>query len=1294
MKPLRIACIIALFSVLTGSIGLAYAAPIKAPQADGWIPLVPPGSASATFTYGPEGRSPHAAGFRIPHSGGAPGEWTFKIVPQDNQAAYSYWYGPIIDNEPFAGEMFRTTSDCGQAFEGHGAGYPPLVAEGDDYGVMVYANFDKCGEAGRNATSSFTIEWVLVSAPAEPSGPTDTPTPTDTPEGPSCDIAFTPDTREVSPGDTVDILLEVIAPDGSGEAWTDVMYWVDEGPGQITGGMTTDGDGNLFLTYQAPADFGGADEAVIAAQVPGCPQAVTTVLSLEQSQGPSPVQQPPTDTPTPTATPEGDSTLTLEIEDDWKGVAADGVSELVIIARLTGALVGQEILWSVENLEDGSNLEGTLLVDSKTPDVWRVSFKPPEDLIYPYVAGITAYVAGATDIAGAGSEELSIEVRVVRPPVVLIHGVWSDQSSMGDMEKFLKNSGQFEVTERVNYGSTSGDGVVINVPALEQGINHAKAELWKLGIDVERVDVVAHSMGGLITRYFMEVGTGSGPQAHQVRKLVTLATPHLGSPLADWYTNLVTNGMQNCPNPNGYDDNLVTQGEIDWFMKLLRTIEQMKEYALKYGQSVVDLHTQGKPGSLKNVLNFSHWQAHNVLYTIRGDEPIIAQGSVASLKSKDFPAPLGMYPFDTKNPGKCKQEKASTAVENMIGQLVDYLAMVGTDGVVPLASAGGSSLGIPHQTITVHANHFTITSNSIAMTYTLCALLGHQPSLDFLTWVSSQSPGSLHVYDASGKHVGLDINGLPEIGIEGALYEPFSDALGDHEFIMVPQTEGVRVVFEADEEGTVGLDIAQFLEDGMHVFNYENVAVEPGTTISIEVDPSEPAGKIEQANGTIESLAPTYQILSPVAVGVSGGGSRPVAEIGALDYLIVGGLALFILSLVAIVVVLLISRKRAGARKALFALVPLLLISMVGTVIFSLQGDEEPQAPVVTMEPLTIWETASPDESWPEQAEAQPAVTPTPSASEPTTATPQPPEAPPFEISTQIYTHPDQLFELTPPEGWTVSLIEGGSVFVEPDGEGQITILANNTGQVLDAESFTRFVEASELNGWAGLEGFTELEREIDGANGVASIAKSFTFEGQRYTVVSIYKHFEASVYGYDFWALERDYMRYGPLYDTLMESLSLYYDNAAALPLYHDRYTFQNISGLYQIDVPISWHVQYDEADTAQIDTLFSPDEHAVLQNIAYDDGHIVSKSESGQMALNLLNAYYAQDIIITEDVVMTDGSERLTWYSPGSAYQGQSFFETRGTTFLLLTMMFDDPYADFYLPLMGELISTYQVP
>jgi hypothetical protein len=60
----------------------------------------------------------------------------------------------------------------------------------------------------------------------------------------------------------------------------------------------------------------------------------------------------------------------------------------------------------------------------------------------------------------------------------------------------------------------------------------------------------------------------------------------------------------------------------------------------------------------------------------------------------------------------------------------------------------------------------------------------------------------------------------------------------------------------------------------------------------------------------------------------------------------------------------------------------------------------------------------------------------------------------------------------------------------------------------------------------------------------------------------------------------------------------------------------------------------------------------------------------------------------------VQADGSERLTWESSSGEYSGISFLETRGTTFLLFTVMWDDAYEDVYFDTLDYTVSSYSVP
>ncbi|PID41975.1 MAG: hypothetical protein CSB48_12610 [Proteobacteria bacterium] len=100
---------------------------------------------------------------------------------------------------------------------------------------------------------------------------------------------------------------------------------------------------------------------------------------------------------------------------------------------------------------------------------------------------------------------------------VLVHGFNKDKSDMVYLESGLKSAG-FDVLS-VNLPTTFG--------SLEQCRNSLFLQTREILNGVELVNYVAHSMGGLITRSFIDfIGQ------ENVGKCVFIATPHGGSRLA------------------------------------------------------------------------------------------------------------------------------------------------------------------------------------------------------------------------------------------------------------------------------------------------------------------------------------------------------------------------------------------------------------------------------------------------------------------------------------------------------------------------------------------------------------------------------------------------------------------------------------------------------------------------------------------------------------------------------------------------------------------------------------------
>jgi PKD repeat protein len=132
--------------------------------------------------------------------------------------------------------------------------------------------------------------------------------------------------------------------------------------------------------------------------------------------------------------------------------------------------------------------------------------------------------------AGGTSQE-SAQLRIVRPPVVLVHGIWST----GDTWTMpLASDARFPIITRTPWdGYTS---ISVNTGAVGAAIRAAVGFMRLEGIAVTRADVIAHSMGGLLARAWTATSKYSRPGNYykgDYHKLITLNTPHTGSPLAN-----------------------------------------------------------------------------------------------------------------------------------------------------------------------------------------------------------------------------------------------------------------------------------------------------------------------------------------------------------------------------------------------------------------------------------------------------------------------------------------------------------------------------------------------------------------------------------------------------------------------------------------------------------------------------------------------------------------------------------------------------------------------------------------
>lgn len=132
----------------------------------------------------------------------------------------------------------------------------------------------------------------------------------------------------------------------------------------------------------------------------------------------------------------------------------------------------------------------------------------------------------------------TVPLRIYKTPVLMVHGLWGNASGFQEMENHLLSVGfNPDLIFKMNYCDYAGNSFLQNrwvVPyAIEILLQMARNNNYSSG----KVDIVAHSMGGVISRNYIQSQFADYPFLENINKLITLNTPHSGSPLGNLALN-------------------------------------------------------------------------------------------------------------------------------------------------------------------------------------------------------------------------------------------------------------------------------------------------------------------------------------------------------------------------------------------------------------------------------------------------------------------------------------------------------------------------------------------------------------------------------------------------------------------------------------------------------------------------------------------------------------------------------------------------------------------------------------
>lgn len=147
---------------------------------------------------------------------------------------------------------------------------------------------------------------------------------------------------------------------------------------------------------------------------------------------------------------------------------------------------------------------------------------------------------------------LCFNLKALRPPVLMIHGLWSNGGSFDAMAGDFKSNGYEDyMIHQMDYSGSHQDAFSVNYPKVKENLSDLVNACLDEEVAVGSVNVVCHSMGGILTRMHL-----SNSYDNIIKRVVTCNTPHAGSQMANYLwdgfsTGALCTAAATASNPTG-----------------------------------------------------------------------------------------------------------------------------------------------------------------------------------------------------------------------------------------------------------------------------------------------------------------------------------------------------------------------------------------------------------------------------------------------------------------------------------------------------------------------------------------------------------------------------------------------------------------------------------------------------------------------------------------------------------------------------------------------------------------------
>ena len=505
----------------------------------------------------------------------------------------------------------------------------------------------------------------------------------------------------------------------------------------------------------------------------------------------------------------------VTVASDFDGVSADGVSNITFTMDLSGNL--EDFALELKP-KQGETLRGKIEEISDR----KVVFTPNEaDENKNYLTPQTVQAVGwcvpkqaACETQEPDKQYSRKDFMIVQPPLFFVHGIWS---SAEVWDTFKQRAGMDGWWYRdISYESTDDNkyNAKLLSDELQKFIKKVKnGELyWGKKISATKVDIVSHSMGGLVTRYYI----GSYLYTGNIRKFLMLGTPNNGEVDLNILSKIFADRAGN---------------------QVWTTVKQLRPN----DPFIVELNKQPlNPKIEYHTIAGTGWYTYTFsdkLTTWRGDGVVL----VDSVRLPGVP----LYcTYDTHAAG------------------VRWVRLLFSAD--PLVALRGFSTK-DDITITSSEVAYGIAKNALLLGSSLSAVDCNEDLYNkkwyvpqWIAWL--QSPATLHAYDEKGNHLGLRNGELESTIGEGAYYFSNSSVV-EGQVIRIIGDKKINFTIVGRETGKIGLTFIGLSANGSIMEkDYENINIDRKTQYVF--DPSSPELVKEEVKAGYNWYMPLIAILA------------------------------------------------------------------------------------------------------------------------------------------------------------------------------------------------------------------------------------------------------------------------------------------------------------------------------------------------------------------------------------------------------------------------------------------------